>query len=567
MALNKKAKPMRKKIDSSAEAIGEILRKPVSYKVPVNQRDFAWTDEEIDLLWADLTTALSDGRSEYFLGAIVVSPNENDHKVMEIVDGQQRLAALSMIFAAMVQEWRKSGDNARAEEISHEFLGAKDRRTRELVPKLSLNETNNPVFQNVVLGGGKPSAGEKKNWPKSNKLLAGAFDRVKSKLEAWIEEQTDKEEALLELEEYIAGNANAIRIEVGDESDAFVIFETLNDRGLELAVSDLVKNYLFSLADIHLDSFKKSWAEISLLVGSENLTSFLRHLWLSEHEVVRDKELYRNLRNKITSRPSARQFMDRLRKVADYYAALMNPEHTYWADFGPEARKHLDALLLFKVSQFRPLALAVMEGGTPEQVTKMLRQMVVVSFRYTVVSSLSANELERTYSGAALAVRKNDSRNPQAIFKLIKSAYVDDRRFSEDFAARSFSKPQVARYVLIELNNEMERDHAKGAKEETVSLEHILPKNPDTSWTNALPSGADPDEWVEMIGNLTLLEKPVNRGLGNKDFATKNSKGYGPSELAINADVAAQNVWTWKQIEARSQNLAGVARKVWKLGY
>jgi hypothetical protein len=127
-----------------------------------------------------------------------------------------------------------------------------------------------------------------------------------------------------------------------------------------------------------------------------------------------------------------------------------------------------------------------MDAGTPEQVTKMLRQMVVVSFRHTVVSSLNANDLERTYSDAALAIRKNDSRNPQAVFKLIKSVYVDDKRFSEDFAARSFTKPQIARYVLIELNSEMEKDQAKGAKGESVSLEHILPKNPDASWTKAL---------------------------------------------------------------------------------
>lgn len=511
--------------------------------------------------------ALREDRNEYFLGAIVVSPNDNDPKVMEIVDGQQRLAALSMIFAVIVQAWRKAGDNARADEIFHEFLGAKDRRTRELVSKLSLNETNDPVFQRIVLEGEKPSASEKKSWSKSNKLLAGASERFAAKLEAWLKDQGDKEEALLELEEYLAKNTNVIRIEVGDESDAFVIFETLNDRGLELAVSDLVKNYLFSLADTHLDSFKKSWVEISLLVGSENLTMFLRHLWLSEHELVRDKELYRNLRSKIRSKPAARQFMERLRKVANYYAALMNPEHAYWADFSADPRKHLDALLLFKVSQFRPLALAVMEGGTPDQVTKMLRQMVVVSFRYTIVSSLSANELERTYSDAALAIRKNDSRNPQAIFKLIKSVYVDDKRFSEDFALKSFTKPQIARYVLIELNNALEQDKAKGAKGDAVSLEHILPKNPDGSWVNALRSSDDADEWVELIGNLTLLEKPVNRGLGNTDFATKKSKGYTPSQLAINAAVAAEKVWTWKEIQARSNSLGDIAKVVWKLSY
>jgi uncharacterized protein with ParB-like and HNH nuclease domain len=567
MIMSKKTKPMRKKIDSTAESIGEILRKPVSYKVPANQRDFAWTDEEIDLLWGDLTAALRDGRSEYFLGAIVVSPNENDPKVMEIVDGQQRLAALSMIFATIVEAWRANGDDTRAEDVFREFLGAKDRRTRDLVSKLSLNETNDPIFQSIVLTGRKPTVGEKKSWPKSNKLLAGAFERLKAKLEMWLGDQSDKEEALLELEEYLTANTNLIRIEVGDESDAFVIFETLNDRGLELAVSDLVKNYLFSLADTHLDSFKKNWTEISLLVGGENLTSFLRHLWLSEYEVVRDKELYRSLRSKIKSKLAARQFLERIRKVADYYAALMNPEHSYWSDFSADARKHLDALLLFKVSQFRPLALAVMEGGTPDQVTKMLRQMVVVSFRYTIISSLNANELERTYSDAALAVRKNNTRNPQAVFKLLKSVYVDDTRFQEDFAARSFSKPQIARYVLIELNNALEKDRALGAKGEVVSLEHILPKNPDSNWAKALRSGDDPDEFVELIGNLTLLEKAVNRGIGNKDFATKKSKAYSTSKLAINSDVTAQSNWTWKEILARSKTLAATAESVWKLTY
>ena len=560
-------KPTRKKIDSTAESIGEILRKPVSYKVPVNQRDFAWTDEEVDLLWADLTTALHDGRSEYFLGAIVVSPNEHDPRIREIVDGQQRMAALSMIFAAIADTWRKAGDVTRADDISRSFLGAPDRRSRDLIPKLSLNETNNPVFQKIIHGNYIPTGSEKRSWPKSNKLLAAAFDRISVKLDAWLKGQSDFGDALIDLEEYLDTNANVIRIEVSDESDAFVIFETLNDRGLELAVSDLVKNYLFSLADTHLDQFKRHWADISLLVGSENLTALLRHLWLSEYEVVRDKELYRSLRTKIKSKSAARQFVDRLRHVADLYAALMNTDHSYWADFPTYARRYLEALLLFRVSQFRPLALAVMEGGTPEQVTKMLWQMVVISFRYTMVSSLNANELERIYSDAALSIRKNSTRNPQAIFKLIKDVYIEDKRFVEDFATRSFAKSQIARYVLIELNNSIERDEAKGAKGDAVSLEHILPKNPSGSWAAALRSADDPDEWVERIGNLTLLEKRVNRKLGNKDFATKKSKGYGLSELPINAEVVTRRNWTWREIQARSNALARIAGDVWKIAY
>jgi Protein of unknown function (DUF1524) len=113
----------------------------------------------------------------------------------------------------------------------------------------------------------------------------------------------------------------------------------------------------------------------------------------------------------------------------------------------------------------------------------------------------------------------------------------------------------------------MEKDAAKGAKGEAVSREHILPKNPGASWANALRSEDDPDEWVEQIGNLTLLEKKVNRGLGNKDFATKKTKGYSLSELPVNADIALKRNWTWKEIEARSKVLAKTATKVWNLTY
>ena len=290
--------PAPRRIDSNAQSIGELLRRPIFYKVPVNQRDFAWTAEEIDTLWEDITFALLNGRNEYFLGAIVVSPGRDD-KTREIVDGQQRLAAVSMIFAAVANEWRTRNDNKRADGVFRDFLGSEDRRTSELVAKLSINESNDPIYQDLILKGRKVSVADKKSWPLSNRLLDGAFSRISTKVHSWINEVGDPGARLLDLEEFVADNTNVILIEVSDESDAFVIFETLNDRGLELAVSDLVKNYLFSLAGANIELFKKLWFEITLLVASENLTPFLRHFWLSEHEIVRERELYRTLRNTV----------------------------------------------------------------------------------------------------------------------------------------------------------------------------------------------------------------------------------------------------------------------------
>lgn len=556
---------IKRRIESSARTIGEVLRRPVAYKVPVNQRDYSWTSEEIETLWQDLTSALEDGRGEYFLGAIVLAPSEKDEDALEIVDGQQRLATLTMILSAIRLAWLERDDAERAAEIHALYLGSRDRRTKATTPKLSLNETNDPVFQAAVVDGQPEVA--KRTTPKSNQLLIAGIGCIKRLLKAHIEAHDDAEETLVELEEYIVKSVNVISIEVGDDSDAFIIFETLNDRGLELAVSDLVKNYLFSLAEERLSSFKKAWSEVALLIGSENLTPFLRHLWLSEYQFVRERDLYRSLREKVKTKTAARHFVEKLRKSADHYAALLNPESPYWADVPDEARASLRSLRIFRATQFRPLALAVMDGEDAQDVAKMLRIVVVLTFRYTVVSGYNANELERIYSNAGMAVRSSRKHNPKAIFDLVKEAYVDDDRFAENFTRFTVAKSDVARYVLSELNRGIETDAAIGVEEDKVSLEHILPKNPGPEWVGAVPKGEESPGWTERIGNLTLLEKGVNRGLGNKDFKTKKAKGFGKSKLALNESISRRTQWTSQEIEERSEELAAVAKKRWRLTF
>ncbi len=557
-----------RRIDSDVHSVGEVLRRPVFYKVPVYQRDFAWTYEEIDTLWEDITSALVSGRNEYFLGAIVVSPS-NDEKILEIVDGQQRLAVLSMMFAAIAEEWKTNKDNKRADGVFRDFLGSEDRRTGEPIAKISLNETNDPIYQDVVLKGQGVTATARKNWPHSNKLLEEAFVRIKNKLHDWAHEVVDVSARLLDLEDFLASNTNVILIEVGDESDAFVLFETLNDRGLELAVSDLVKNYLFSLAGGNIELFKKLWIEINLLVGSENLTSFLRHFWNSEHETTRERELYRVLKGTIKNTTVAREFIERLRKVADLYAALLNPEHIYWSDFPPEVRTHLDALLTFRVTQFRPVALAAMETYKPDDLIKVLQMLSVISFRYTVVSALATGHLEKIYSAAALAIRDGQAKTPSKLFGFLKQVYVPEDRFEEDFATKAFGKAPVARYILGELNDHLEQDPEKMVAERSgrITLEHILPKNPNQKWKGAIPSDKSVNDYVDRIGNLTLLEKGRNKGISTSGFKEKKEVAYTGSSLAINQELLKSTTWTSKEIENRSNKLARIARQIWRIEY
>lgn len=558
-----------RKIDSNALSLGELLRRPVVFAVPVYQRDFAWTKEEVGTLWTDLTAALSEGRDEYFLGAITVS-RADALKRSNIIDGQQRLAVLAMIFAAIADTWRKQDDEKRTHGVFRDYLGSEDRRTGEVLPKLSLNEANNPVFQSRVLEGKTLKAEEKKLLSHSNRLLDDAHSQISKALSDWLAKSGDKSSSLLDLEEFLSASVNLILIEADDEADAFVLFETLNDRGLDLAVSDLVKNYLFSLAGTHyLERFKQAWVEIVTLVGSQNLTTFLRHCWLSEYGLVRERDLYRTLRESVKGTPAARQFIDKLRKRGDLYAALSNPEHAYWADAPSDVRDYLEPLSLFKVAQYRPVLLSAMEVANLELVTKILRLLLVVSYRYTVISQLGTGNLESIYTDCALAIRSGKAKGIKDVFTALRPAYVEDPRFTADFAARQFTNSGIARYTLAQINDHLESDPERQVAERSgrVTLEHILPKNPGKAWGPVSAKGKDITEFVDLIGNLTLLEKGRNRGLGNAGFKEKKEKGYAISGLAINKGLHDEDSWTIDSIVARSQSLAKVAKDVWRADY
>ena len=445
-----------RRIDSHARSVGEVLRSPLLYRVPVYQRDFAWTDEEIRTIWEDLLRAFEEDQGEYFLGAIVLS-RLNDDKDREVVDGQQRLVALSMLFSIISREWGRRNEANRQMGVFRDYLGTEDRRTGDTNPKLTLNANNDPTFQKIVVEGQQLSSSDRQVLNHSNRLIATASNLLDKQVMDWLKSNHDQESALIEIEEYLANNTNLIVIDVDNNADAFTIFETLNDRGLDLAVADLVKNYLFSKSESRITQFQSAWGEISLLVGSEYVTQFLRHYWLSRYAgVVRERDLYRALRQEVKGATKARKTMEGLRASSSLYAALLNPESSAWSQYAPDARSYLEALITFSVTQYRPVALAAMETLTPFAVTKILRVLMITSFRYTVVSGLSTGNLEQIYAAAALSIRNGECRSAKKLFSLLRQIYVNDDKFHADFSSKSFSQAPIARYVLGQINEHIE---------------------------------------------------------------------------------------------------------------
>ncbi|WP_339094143.1 DUF262 domain-containing HNH endonuclease family protein [Deinococcus sp. VB343] len=545
-------------INSYTASVGDVLRKSVTYIVPEYQRDYSWTQEEIDELWNDITGAATRPNDDYFMGAIVISPSSKKDS-WDIVDGQQRLTTLSIIFSVIQKQW-KIMDDDRHVDIRRDYLGDRDRETKEFKPKIKLNASNDDIYRDVVIDHKVFAGLDLKAINKSNKLIVQSFNAIEIKLNNWLSQKKDRQSALIEIEKFISNRLKLIVIEAVSDYDAYLIFETLNDRGLDLAVSDLVKNHLFRLGGSQLEDFKRKWLEINTLVGSD-LKPFLRHFWISENQLISEKDLYKNIREKISSHTSARGFMSRLHKGAVFYSAISNQDHELWNDYPDSIREDLAALDLFRVSQFKPIVLAAMDKFTPSEVAKAVRLLLVISVRYSVVSKLSTGNLEKVYGAAVQGINSGRVKNSKDLFNEIKSLYVEDVRFKDNIVSLRFDKPSISRYFLAKICENM-----SGEEEKTVlhsgkaTLEHIMPQSQMEFWGI---NQNEADDYINHIGNLTLLERRKNQSISNKSFEEKKPT-FEKSTLIINSIIASKGAWGIDEIIERGQILADAATKIWR---
>lgn len=194
--------------------------------IPDYQRSYSWGDNEVSELWSDLQKAKNSGAPEYFLGSIVTTTSSAGKRQL-VIDGQQRLATVSLLYAAMRDILRDRTDE-RADDIERDFLGRKDMLTRKRQPKLTLNADDNEFYQALINGAKIPATRD------SHRRLESAYEFLHSKMKMLVAglDAESWQVPLMELHGFVLGGAKVIAVYVPDEDRSFVIFETLNDRGL-----------------------------------------------------------------------------------------------------------------------------------------------------------------------------------------------------------------------------------------------------------------------------------------------------------------------------------------------
>jgi len=540
------------------------------YSVPPYQRDYSWKEEHWEDLWLDLLDVSEDEDSQHYMGAIVLQ--QNDRELFTVIDGQQRLATLSIVVLAAVSllEERASaeiekGDNSeRARLLRDGFLGTKDPGSLRYSSKLSLNRNDDVFYQGTLLQLKAPQAPSR--LPHSNRLLWQAFGYFHSKLAVRFPSNDEGGSLARFINEAIAQRLLFIRVHVDDDLSAYTVFETLNARGLDLTASDLLKNYLMALvarrSETDLKHVLDQWSRITDTVGIRTLPDFLRHHLNSRQPFVRQERLFKAIKADVRTAEDVFALLDELERSAVLYQALQDPYDPYWADL-PIAKEQVRILNLLGVKQFKSLALST-GRKVPDSLQDLLRFCMLISVRYTIIGDLNPSELERVYNEVAVAIERDTLRTSGQIQEALRQVSVSDEDFRDAFSRRSIAtngrSKKVVRYILCALERQLGHPDVR---DETcaATIEHILPENLRNSWETTY-SHDQHERFVQRLGNYTLLDPSRNRDLGNLSFSDKLA-GYKNSGYRMTSRISASE-WTLDLIEARQREMAGWAATVWQ---
>ncbi len=333
------------------------------------------------------------------MGTVVLTGNDSQN---EIVDGQQRITTVSLIYACIRDFFANEKDS---DDIQTKYLSTYDIRSKEYMPKLELSQQDNDFFRNLIIN----KVVETKIQRASNQKIKSSYDLIKESIQKLLENNNNDENILIDWKEFIDEKLKIVAITVPNDTNAFTIFETLNDRGLALAQVDLLKNYLYSKANTRLDEVQKSWIELVSKIESEDeslLLTYIKHFWFTYYYFVRERnnELFKSIKADIKTSTSVTTFVNNLKNDVDVYLAILNHNSSFWDNYDNLCRSHIETLNYFNLEQYRPLVFAILKKFSPDEVKKALKLIVSWLVRNLIVGAMGGGTLEKAYADKAKAI-------------------------------------------------------------------------------------------------------------------------------------------------------------------
>lgn len=531
-------------------------------KVPRFQRRYSWEEEHIAEYWTDVERARAAGDS-YFMGTVVLASDVSGDGRKLIIDGQQRITTTAVLLIAARDRLAALGQDRAAQALEASHLSDYVLAQEATVAKLTLSPDDHETY-NLLL--------ERSPVDERRDALATAYRQLKGHLDDLTPDPADYRR-LIELVEYLDGEVQVLLAVASGLPEAYVIFETLNDRGADLTTADLLKNYLFSEAgEQGINHAESVWTRLSGRFDMpDDFVKVLRYEYMSRRGRVTNRALYKALQADIGTGPVAvRTYVDRLDHALQRYVALREPDDASWSSQAIEVKDSLLAFRRFGFEASTPLLLAAFATWSHSDATRFVDVVAAWSVRAWMAGFLGGGTAEGAFCEAAVALVGGKATNPDEVRAHMGDLVPDGTAFKRAFASFGAITTTRAKYILARL----ERQHLADEGESTeampdwsskgVSVEHIFARS---TKRETFESDDDFDRFASMrdqLQNLTLLERTLNAGLEDKPFSEKRAT-YGESAFTLTRELSQSDNWDFESAARRAERLADLAVRAWPL--
>lgn len=574
------------KFEAHDKTIRDVLFSNYAYQIPRYQRYYTWDSDQVTEFLNDLVS----GDEANFLGSLIFNREPYTKTgLIDIIDGQQRLLTIT-IFCAVLRNIMKTIELNTAYhyqrhdiEVEHWTTGKSTYRITPAEQTREFFEKNIQQFDSDILTCDTQNP-EQQRIKRNYKFF---HDRIRDELRKYYN-KSDQVVYINSLREKIA-NLIIISIEINNEDEAYEIFETTNARGVDLSVADLLKNLIFKKLPPAEDKdfAKEIWGDTMDAIEQTNteMKRFLRYYWISRHSPVTDKKLFREIKRETVD---YKVLLEDIWESADLYNLIVEGSQNEWDNIkhGRKLYKSIEAIRIMDVSQCYILFLSILRnmnkiGTDPTRIFDIVEKF---AFQYSIVCKLPTNRIENIYAQSAKkiqdivdsqGVNNNISGKIQSAFSALQKELVAEMPTPEYFISQfesicyrnSEQHRRLIKYILSKIDSYYRETKEESIDFDNVNIEHLLPQTPDKAWNL---SKQEIKNYVNKLGNLTLIDKRINSKAGNKIIKEK-IETLELSKLPITrklVDELIANNYCWDEdcIIKRQKELAQIAYdNIWNI--
>lgn len=558
------------KITGKEYPLSKIFSSDFEYHIPGYQRPYSWTKEETGLLFDDLYNFFQEEKSDnYFLGSIVLI-KEEQKRYAEVIDGQQRLTTLSILFSAMADAF---GDSECKSDCKA-YLCEKGKALEgiEAKPRVFLRDADHPFFykyiQNVQLDAlvaldPVTLDTEAKKHIRENCAL------LREKLKDIFLDDKQR----LEFTQFLLTRCYLVVVSTPSQESAFRIFTVMNSRGLDLLPTDIIKSTVIgNLPKEKQQEYTEKWEGLEELTGRDGFNEVFTHTRTIFVKERQKKTLREEFEEYILKTVSPKRLIDDyLVPYTNAYVQLKNCEFTatHHAD---EANGLLFWLNKTNNSDWMPPAIKFLaeHPNDSEYVLWFIRKLERLA-SYLLVTAQDVNHRVDRYKWLLVEMEGRPDSTLTSPLRNIELTDWEKEHFRQTLDGEIYTMTAQRRNYIIQRLDSFMSDGGASYNQKLFTIEHVLPQHPPVhgSWPELWPDEQERMYWLNRIANLVPLTRQRNSAAQNYGFTTKKEKYFqskgGTSSYVLTTQVINEPKWTPDVVKKRQETLNEVFAEKWEL--